>query len=741
MSKSKKKFYTRISIVVLVLGLGIFALVQSFRGGSSGKPAPQNGRQRSASPEKPGKKKDVANNGHELPPAPDDTIVRANNDDSPGAAPDLGGQSDPSQPPAQFGGTFSPQAVARADYQDPPIRGAGVRQVDHEEPTPAQPNTETPIGSGLRPDLGSQNSGLQPADAPPSNNYPTGEPTPADPPGSFAGAGAGDSPEYDAPSAQPPLQPTAPGGGFQGGAYPSPAASSPPVASDLGQYAPAGVGNPPASLPPAESPDSSYAATAAAAQPQGSMQGATGGGSPGPQELEGAQSPSLSILKTAPPEIQVNKPATFNIRVQNTGRVEAHDVTVRDQVPVGVRLIDSTPAPSRDADGSLVWNLGSIQPGEESTIVLRVLPLSEGEIGSTASVTFAAHATVRTFCTKPLLAVKQAAPRQVLIGQEAAVTIEISNPGTGVATGVVLEEDVPEQFVHPAGRELEHTIGLLKPNETRELELRLKADRPGIARNLILVRGEGNLIAQHEVEIEVVAPELAVEMAGPRLRYLERQATYTVSVSNPGTAPAKNVELVAHLPRGLKFVSTNNAGQYDTQRHAVFWSLEQLPAKESGSVQLTTLPIEMGEQKIRVEGAADLNLEHASEEVVMVEGLAELFFQVRDEADPIELGSDTVYAVQVTNQGSVPATNVIVSAILPPELQPLGGEGPSRVRVEGQRVVFEPLARLTPKSDAVYRIQVKGRTAGDHRIKVQVASDQTRTPVTKEESTRVYSDR
>ncbi|QDU96201.1 DUF11 domain-containing protein [Lignipirellula cremea] len=789
MSKSKKRFYTRIAIVAVVLSLGTVALIQSIRSGSTATDNQSESQPRTEADQPP------AGELGKQQAADNTAVVRANNDDDPSAPPTLPPAATAaalaaSPPPSQYGGSFASQAG-----YDSPAQGPGAfQQVAHEEP----------IGSGLRPTEATNSFQPTPAghdepadpSAPPSAYAPaSAEPGQFSPPPSAYDPRALLSPaDQPTPNEPTPAQESNPGDYTPPSAQPNTALPNTALPADANPYAapqnayaapqeadapgypdesypssgnPANTQSAPGTQPefggfqqpaayPAESPsESTYAAIAAGAGAPASLppstlsqaplqpaaSGATGNGSPGPQDLEGVQTPALSIIKSAPPEIQVNKPATFTIRVQNTGRVPAQDVTVRDQIPAGVRYLDSTPQSARDAQGALVWKLGTIEPGEESSITLRVLPLAEGEIGSTADVTFAAQATMRTICTKPMLTVKQSAPRQVLIGQEAAFSIVISNPGTGSATGIILEEDVPEQFNHPAGRELEHTIGELKPGESRELELRLKADKAGVAKNLILVRGEGNLIAQHEVEVEVIAPSLVVGMNGPKLRYLERQATYTVQVSNPGTAPAKNVELVAHLPRGLKFVSTNNAGQYDTQRHAVYWSLEQLPAKESGAVQLTTMPVEIGEQKIRVEGAADLNLTHSSEEIVTVEGLAELFFQVRDEADPIELGSDTVYAVEINNQGSVPATNVVVVALLPPELQPLGGEGPTRVLVEGQQVTFAPLQRLSPKGDAVYRIQVKGRVEGDHRIRVQVMSDQTRTPVTKEESTRVYSDR
>jgi hypothetical protein len=61
--------------------------------------------------------------------------------------------------------------------------------------------------------------------------------------------------------------------------------------------------------------------------------GVEGAGAPGPQSLEGAQTPSITLKKTAPPEIQVGKLATFEIHVQNVGRIAAHQVIVKEDIP------------------------------------------------------------------------------------------------------------------------------------------------------------------------------------------------------------------------------------------------------------------------------------------------------------------------------------------------------------------------------------------------------------------------
>ena len=55
-------------------------------------------------------------------------------------------------------------------------------------------------------------------------------------------------------------------------------------------------------------------------------------------------------------------------------------------------------------------------------------------------------------------------------------------------------------------------------------------------------------------------------------------------------------------------------------------------------------------------------------------------------------------------------------------------------------MVFEPLAQLAPKTDTVYRVQVKGVQPGDQRVTVQVNTDDISQPIRREESTRVFGD-
>ena len=463
---------------------------------------------------------------------------------------------------------------------------------------------------------------------------------------------------------------------------------------------------------------------------------------PGNRALEGVQTPMVSLQKSAPAEIQVGRLATFRLVVRNVGRVPAHRVTIFDEIPKGTTFRSAKPQPTNQSGTQLTWNLGTLPAGGEKTVDIDLMPTSRGEIGSVARIAFESQAAVRTICTQPKLEIKHTAPPKVLIGGDLVLQINVRNTGDGAATGVVIKENVPEQFEHPAigDRSLSYPLGTIPPGESRDVNLRLRAITPGATRNVVQVTGDGALSDEDAINVEVVSPKLQLSAKGPNRRFIERQAVYSLAVANLGTAPATNVNMVAKLPDGMKFVHANQNGQYDPRNHAVYWSLVQLPVSEKGEVQLTLLPVDVGTQTITYQTQADLNLRQAKEINVAVEQHSELFFDIDDTADPIEVNSDTIYQIRVQNQGSKAATNVRVQVVLPDSIDFVRAEGPVQHQSNGRSIIFNPIGTLGPKSEVTFRVQAKGLREGDHRVQVKLSSDERREMVAKEESTKVYSD-
>ena len=640
-----------------------------------------------------------------------------------------------------------PAAAPTNPFLTQPISPAAVAAAETEAAADSRPLPEDVGDLVAQPETAAANAASVPAAAAPATAFSRD----IDPPASFPRPNSAADPEAPMPHASTDLLATTvpaaavTGNPLRGNGPAAPArpqlaaavpfAAAPPLVPGLGAASLSGAGgNPP--LP------GSGADTA----PAGG--GSTGQGRPGPMQLEGVQTPQLSVEKRGPREVQVGKAARYEILVRNVGSATAHECLLRDSVPYGTTLVATTPpaSPTNPATGSggngdLVWMLGTLPPGGQARVAMELMPTTEGDVGSVASVTFRADASVRSRATKPALRLEMSDPKPILIGKDVNVSIKITNPGTGVATGVVLEGALPEQLIHKSGRELEFDVGQLQPGGSRTIDLALGSTGPGVHTVRLVARADGQIEVEHQLRIEVTAPTLEIAVVMPTRRYLQRPATCVISMANTGTAPAKAVELAAQLPPGVKFVRANNAGYYDERGHRVLWNLEELPAAETGSCEVVVMPIDLGPQKIVAAARSADGLSDQVAHTLEVEGLAAISFEVTDSEDPIEVGGLTEYIVRVRNQGTKSASGVRLTATMLGELEPIEAKGPAAHRIENLSVGFEPLAKLAPAEEAIFRVRVRGHREGDQRVQVQLTSDDHAAPITKEEITRVYSDR
>ena len=184
------------------------------------------------------------------------------------------------------------------------------------------------------------------------------------------------------------------------------------------------------------------------------------------------------------------------------------------------------------------------------------------------------------------------------------------------------------------------------------------------------------------------------------------------------------MQLVTQLPKGMKFVSANNMGEYDAATHSVYWSLAELPANQRGTVELTALAVEPGDQTLQVATRAQQGLEDRTETHVMVEGIVALSFEVQDVEDAIEVGGETAYEIRVVNQGSKAATNVQVVAQMPPGLRAQARPGRRPVHDPRRPGRLRPVAQAGPQGRGEVPLRRAGPAVG--RPARDVAGDDRR---------------
>ena len=463
-----------------------------------------------------------------------------------------------------------------------------------------------------------------------------------------------------------------------------------------------------------------------------------GTGVPGDKKLEGAQTTQVVVEKIAPKEIQVDREAKFAVKVKNVGSAPVRNLVLRDVLPVGARFVAADVASVvPNARGEFAWPPFDLAPCSEKTFEYRIIPTQEGELGSVATLSFAAEASCRVRCVRPALEVEVVAPQEATLGSNIDLNVVVANVGTGAATNVALLETIPDGLRHPSGSVLDHALGTLAPGEKKRVPLTLQCVAPGTTVNNLVVTADGDLRKEIQTEIKVLAPKLELSIDGADAPYLERQTTYRLKAANVGDATAKDVKLVAEIPAGTTFVSANNLGVYKAETRSVYWDLAELPAGAAGEIELTLTPTKIGAARLTFGGTGPLGLTAQVVKEVEIDGLPALSYAVKTSPNPVEIGQEIVYEIQLANRGTKAATNATLQIAAPEALKIVSVEGPTRYSQQNGAFVFDVVREIPAKSAVTYKVKAVCEAVGDCRVRFQLSSDDLE-PLVKEENVRVY---
>ena len=453
----------------------------------------------------------------------------------------------------------------------------------------------------------------------------------------------------------------------------------------------------------------------------------------------GRQEPAVSLEWVGPPVVKVGQPADFTLVVRNTCKIPVQRVLVQVKVPAGCTAASAEPKATEE-NGTLAWDLKTLMPGQEKNLQMKMLAQAKGDVAPQAWVTFTGSTVTSFKVREPKLAIKAAVAEKVMIGEIAAFTLTVSNPGDGSAEKVKIHANLSDGLEHARAPRVDFEIGDLAAGDSRSVTLICGAKTGGVQNCEVTAEAEGGLTGKDTAKVDVVMPRLDLVVDGPGLRYLDRKAIYTLKVANPGDAPASNVTVSDVVPAGFKVLAASDGGRHDSSTRTVSWFLGEIAAGQTREVKLEVQAVAAGEQKhhATVSGARGLKAE--VDKMTRVEGISALMVEMVDTEDPVEVGGDTAYEVRITNTGSKTETDIKLVAVVPDKEDFRDAQGPVKAHAEGKTIVFDPIEKLAPHADAILRINVKAREQGVVYFKILVTSTNLVQAVEKSESTRIYSD-
>ena len=453
--------------------------------------------------------------------------------------------------------------------------------------------------------------------------------------------------------------------------------------------------------------------------------------------------PSIALEQQCPPSLLLGDTGRFNIVVRNTSKVDASKVIVQNPLPAGFKYIRSDP-PATMKGQTLIWNLGDLPGGSTQSISFALKPARSGTFTNEAQARSEDGAQAQSICSvlvgEPVLSITKRCPNKGIVGDTLTFTVTALNTGTGEARGVQITDTVPAGMHHSSGQpEIARPIGILEAGASVSETFAFVADELGTFTNTAKVVADNDLLDQAACDTVIEQPRIAIQKSGPPNRFLGTTATYTIEVSNPGSASATGVVVNDTLPAGIRYEGSTPEGTYNPTTKGITWNLGSVDPGESRTLLVTGRAVSEGRHCNVVTVRTERGLRENAEACTVVKGLTALLLEVADSPDPVEIGTTTTYTIEITNQGTAAATQLKVTATLGEGMKYESSTGSTgRLVVLGRQVNFDPLASLPPKEKLTYTVTIRAVQPGDSRFRVEMNADQLTSPVIEEESTFLY---
>ncbi|HUA49074.1 MAG TPA: VWA domain-containing protein [Solirubrobacteraceae bacterium] len=91
-----------------------------------------------------------------------------------------------------------------------------------------------------------------------------------------------------------------------------------------------------------------------------------------------ARAPVLSVVKQMPTSARVGDRVSITITVKNVGHETARQVRLHETPPAGGRIVGVADHGALQSDGTVIWNLGDLAPGEKRTVHATLLVTGTG---------------------------------------------------------------------------------------------------------------------------------------------------------------------------------------------------------------------------------------------------------------------------------------------------------------------------------------------------------------------------
>ncbi len=410
----------------------------------------------------------------------------------------------------------------------------------------------------------------------------------------------------------------------------------------------------------------------------------------------------LSITKSdAADPVTVGDEVVYSITVSNAGPVDATGVIVTDDLPSSATFGSADPSQGSCArsGGTVTCDLGGLAAAANATITLTVTADQVGTITNTATVSgdqedpnigndSATEETTVLGVPADLSITKFAQADFVALGGDIVYTITVLNGGPSDATGVEVTDPLPSSTSFrsvetsrgscaESGGTVTCEIGDLADGSRATITLTVRANEVGEVENTATVSSDQpdpDGSDNSDTETTGVA-EVASDLSVSKVSETDPVAIgdtiiYTIVARNRGPNEVGIVTVIDTIPASTSYVSASSTrGECSQQDGVVLCDVGPLPVIFTATVTLRVLANEFGDaiNTAVVTGSVQDTAQgnNTATDTTTVKPLADLSVDKDDEEDPVEVGDELVYTIDVVNLGPSEATRTTVTDTLP----------------------------------------------------------------------------
>ena len=357
---------------------------------------------------------------------------------------------------------------------------------------------------------------------------------------------------------------------------------------------------------------------------------------------------------------------TYTIVVSNDGAADAKNVVVKDILAPGFKFIEANYGGVYDELTRTVTWIVDINAKNHVDLTVKVKVEDYGVL--TNNVTVGNKTSSVNITVPEIIPDKTASIDNPNFGDEITYTVNVTNAGKVNANNVVVHDVLGEglELISADGgvyddktRTITWTVNL-NSGETKSFKVVAKVIGYGNVTNSLVV---GNKTSAVDVDVPEIIPGKDANNKAPNFG---DNIDYTITVNNIGKADAKNVVVVDHLAKGLKYISSSDNGVYDAATHTVTWIVD-IDADSSLDLTVTASAEEYGV----LTNIVTVGDKSASVDVNVPEIIPD---KTADIENP-NFGDNVTYTVTVTNGGNADAKAVVVRDVLGKDLKFVSATG------------------------------------------------------------------